>query len=140
MITGHCECGRITYEIDGPVKDFSHCHCSQCRRLHGAAFVSFAGVAKDAVRYTNGEDDLQVYASSDAINRFFCRVCGSPILCDFIPEPDMLYVCMGTMDGNPELPDGYHQFVAFKSEWYEIADSLPQHEEWPPDQPPSSDS
>ena len=28
--------------------DFSHCHCSQCRRLHGAAFASFAGVPRSA--------------------------------------------------------------------------------------------
>lgn len=37
MITGRCECGRVRYEVDGDITDFSHCHCSQCRRLHSAA-------------------------------------------------------------------------------------------------------
>ena len=133
MITGHCECGRIAYEVDGPVKDFSHCHCSQCRRLHGAAFVSFAGVDKKSVRYTRGEENLTIYPSSDAIDRKFCRTCGSQILCDFKAEPDMLYVCLGTMDGNPDLPTGYHQFVGSKAEWFEITDDLARHEGWPPE-------
>lgn len=36
MITGHCECGAVRYSARGPITDFSHCHCSMCRRLHGA--------------------------------------------------------------------------------------------------------
>ena len=36
MITGRCECGRVKYQVNGEINDFSHCHCSQCRRLHGA--------------------------------------------------------------------------------------------------------
>ena len=46
MIVGRRECGRIKYQIDSVITDFSHCHCSQCRRLHGAAFASFGGVEK----------------------------------------------------------------------------------------------
>ena len=42
MLSGHCECGRIRYQVDTGIKDFSHCHCSQCRRLHGAAYATFA--------------------------------------------------------------------------------------------------
>lgn len=51
MITGRCECGEVSYQINSEVTDFSHCHCSQCRRLHGAAFASFGGVEKDSFKY-----------------------------------------------------------------------------------------
>jgi hypothetical protein len=54
MIHGRCECGRIRYEVDGDIEDFSHCHCSQCRRLHGAAYATFAGVSRDKFRYSFG--------------------------------------------------------------------------------------
>ena len=88
MIRGNCECGAVQYEVDGDIFDYSHCHCSQCRRLHGAAFASWGAVARDKFRYVSGEAALQTYASSEQIDRVFCRICGSNILADFKPEPD----------------------------------------------------
>ena len=131
MITGNCECGRVQYEVDAAISDYSHCHCSQCRRLHGAAFASWGGVARDKFCYVSGEADLRIYASSEEIDRVFCGHCGSNILADYKPEPDVLYITLGTVTGNPELPPGYHQFVGSKAPWYEICDALPQHEAWP---------
>ena len=133
MITGHCECGRVRFEIDGAVEDLSHCHCSQCRRLHGAAYATFAGVPRDRFRYLEGNADVRAYPSSNTSDRIFCAHCGSNILVDFKPEPESLYICMGTIDGNPACPPAYHQFVGSKAAWHEITDQLPQHDEWPPE-------
>lgn len=132
MIEGQCECGRVQYEVDGEITDFSHCHCSQCRRLHGAAFASFAAIPRDRFRYAAGAHDVQTYASSETIDRVFCGVCGSNILADYKPEPDVLYITMGTIGGNPACPPAYHQFVGSKAPWYDIGDGLPQHDAWPP--------
>ena len=133
MIIGQCECGRIHYEVDADITDFSHCHCSQCRRLHGAAYATFAGVSRDKFRYVSGEADLKIYASSETSDRVFCAECGSNILVDFKPEPETLYLCMGTVDDNPACPPGYHQFVGSKAAWHEITDDLKQYDLWPPD-------
>jgi hypothetical protein len=111
--------------------DFSHCHCSQCRRLHGAAFGSFGGVARRALRWQSGEAALSCYASSDTTNRYFCGNCGSNLVVDYKPERDTLYLTMGTLDGNPECPAGYHQFVGSRAPWFEITDQLPQFAAWP---------
>lgn len=126
MITGRCECGAVAYEIDGEINDFSHCHCSQCRRLHGAAFGSYGGVKRSAFRWTSGDRNLRVYASSEKNDRVFCDTCGSLLLTVTAPEPDDFYVAMGTMDGDPPRPPGYHIFVGSKADWYEISDDLPQ--------------
>ena len=67
MITGRCECRLVRYEADGEITDFSHCHCSQCRRLHGATYASFAGVAKDSFRYLSGENDVKIFMSSAGV-------------------------------------------------------------------------
>lgn len=131
MITGKCECGKVTYEVDAEITDFSHCHCSQCRRLHGAAFASFGCVSREKFHYLSGESALRIYASSDTSDRVSCSVCGSQILVDFKPEPDVLYVTMGTVDGSPKCPLAYHQFVGSKAPWYEINDDLAQHDTWP---------
>jgi hypothetical protein len=128
MINGRCECGRVAYEIDAEITEFSHCHCAQCRRLHGAAYATFAAVARDKFRYVSGEADIKVYASSDANDRIFCSECGSNILVDAKSETDVLYICMGTVDGNPPCPPGFHAFVGSKAAWHEITDDLPQYE------------
>ena len=125
MIKGKCECGAVRYKVDTAIADYSHCHCAQCRRLHGAAFASFGGVPRDAFSYLAGEDSLKTYDSSTKNTRVFCGICGSNILVDSKPEPDVLYIALGTVDGEPELPPGYHQYVASKAPWYEMDDHLP---------------
>ncbi|AQA17148.1 hypothetical protein BST95_01865 [Halioglobus japonicus] len=127
MIKGRCECKRVQYRIDGDIRDFSHCHCSQCRRLHGAAFASFAGVRRADFSYDSGESDLKCYASSPTHGRVFCGHCGSNILVELQAEPDELYLAMGTIEGDPALPEGYHIFVDSKAPWHSINDSLFQY-------------
>jgi len=133
MINGHCECGRVQFEVDSEIEDFSHCHCSQCRRLHGAAYATFAAVARDKFRYVSGEADLKVYASSDDHERVFCANCGSNILVALEQEPDVLYLSMGTIEGDPVHPAGYHIYVGSKAAWHEITDDLPQYDTEPPE-------
>ncbi len=133
MIQGHCECKRVSYQVDGEITEFSHCHCSQCRRLHGAAFATYAGVEKDKFRYLSGEEDLRKYASSDDHERVFCGNCGSNILVRLDGYPDYLYLAMGAVDGNPAHPEAYHIFVGSKAPWYEITDDFAQYEEFEPE-------
>jgi hypothetical protein len=128
MIHGRCECGRIRYEVDGDIEDFSHCHCSQCRRLHGAAYATFAGISRHKFRYISGETDIKIYASSESNDRVFCAECGSNILVDPKQEPEVLYISMSTVDGDPPRPTGYHAFVGSKAPWHEITDDLEQYD------------
>lgn len=131
MITGHCECGQIHYRVDGNINDYSHCHCSQCRRLHGAAFATFAGVRRADLHYEKGQEQLKTYASSASHNRVFCANCGSNILVALEDDPENVYLALGTVSGNPELPPGYHIYVGSKAPWHQITDELPQYDEEP---------
>jgi len=134
MITGHCECGRVRFEIDGQIQDFSHCHCSQCRRMHGAAYASFIGVVRNDFHFQSGESDLTTYSSSATGKRTFCSTCGSNIYVALDAEPDALYVAMGVIDGNPSLPRGYHIYVGSKAPWHDITDDLRQYDKAPADE------
>ena len=129
MLKGRCECGEIRYTVSGAVHDYSHCHCSQCRRLHGAAFATFAGVRRSDFTWERGEAALQTYLSSPSHERVFCRICGSSLLVALDSEPEDYYLAMGTVDGDPLLPEGYHIFVGSKAPWHEISDGLPQYDE-----------
>ena len=131
MITGGCECGLVKYEVLGDLVDFCHCHCSICRRLYGAAFVTWGGVSRADLSYISGEANLKSYSFSEKADSIFCDTCGSRILVAFKPQTDMLYITLGGLDGDFVCPPGFHQFVGSKAPWFEITDDLPQHDAWP---------
>lgn len=135
MIEGRCECGSVQYEVDGELVDFCHCHCSVCRKLHGAAFVTWGGIKRDEFTYTSGENNLKTYAFSENADSLFCADCGSRLLVDFKPETHMLYITLGTVLGDVDCPPAFHQFVGSKAPWFEISDDLPQYDEWPEEAP-----
>jgi hypothetical protein len=133
-IKGSCLCGAIQYsasEIGAAV----NCHCSRCRKWHGAAFASIVRVPIDALKIASGAELLVRYASSPEVERCFCRVCGSSL---FTLRSDLgrAHVRLGTVDGDPGVRPSLHAYVGSKAPWFEIADSLPQHDALPP-RPPS---
>lgn len=133
MLSGQCECGQVRFEVEGEIHDLGHCHCSQCRRLHGAAFATFAAVKRDEFRYTAGEGLVSHYASSDWNDRQFCGNCGSNILVDSSEEPGWLYLSMSAIQGKPDTPRAHHDWVGSKAPWWEITDDLPRNDSYAPE-------
>lgn len=132
MLKGSCLCGGVRYEISAPVLEIHHCHCSMCRKAHGTPFSTFGRIDKDRFRFAAGTDLVRAYKSSPPVERSFCSRCGSHLLFAFAPLPDALWIAIGTLDDDPGVrPDG-HIFVKSKAPWFEITDSLAQHDEYPP--------
>ena len=124
MITGACLCGAVAYEAADHLHRLLHCHCSTCRKHHGAPFASFVEVEQGALRWLAGEGSLVSYRSSGARSRHFCPTCGA-----VAPTPlgDRLLVPAGNLRGDLGETEGLHTFVASKPAWHTIADALPQH-------------
>src|SRR5579862_7355929 len=75
VIKGSCLCGAVRFEIDR-VRALTTCHCSNCRKLSGAAFGVYAHVDAKKFRFTSGEDNLVEYESAPGSFRQRCRTCG----------------------------------------------------------------
>jgi hypothetical protein len=141
-IRGSCLCGGVKFEINGSLIGPSNCHCSNCRKQHGAAFRSRARVQINDFKWIEGEGLVKFYESSPGGYRGFCRVCGSPIInkfdaraADAADDPGMpsrYGVSLGTLDDDPGVRPTAHIFVRSKAPWYEITDDLPQYAEYPP--------
>lgn len=131
MLRGSCLCGGVRYEITGPLKGALNCHCSMCRKAHGAAFRSRAGVKPADFRWVQGEELVTYYESSPGNHRGFCRVCGSPLLSRFDFDPSWYGLPLGALDDDPGIKPLLHVFVAFKAPWFEIGDELPRFQELP---------
>ena len=61
LYRGSCLCATVSYELFVPPKAVSHCHCSQCRKGHGAAFATYGSVPRSELRILNGAADLKLY-------------------------------------------------------------------------------
>lgn len=133
MIRGACLCGGVEFELDGAAQLINHCHCSMCRKVTGAAFGSFLHADARGFRWVKGEENVVRYPSSPGNERAFCRVCGSnmPVLSDE-PEGPHVNIPAGSIDGDPGVRPVVHIHVASKAAWYEIRDSLPQFDAFPP--------
>ncbi len=130
MFEGGCQCGAIRYRVEGEILEVSHCHCGMCRRMHGAAYGTYAGVRTAAFRWLRGASSVTEYPSSPGVMRTFCSVCGSTLQALFDEAPHILYLTMGTVDGNPPHPEPFHIFTGSRAPWHEITDGCEQYEEW----------
>src|SRR5690606_20182876 len=74
-IKGSCLCGGVRFQINGPLTGALNCHCSMCRKAHGAAFRSRARVEARDFELLAGEELIKFYESSPGNHRGFCGVC-----------------------------------------------------------------
>ncbi|KAF6756945.1 Mss4-like protein, partial [Ephemerocybe angulata] len=81
---GSCLCKAVRYELEGEPVWFRVCHCVNCRKVTGAAFMANVLFPAKSFRITQGEGDLRVYedgetASGVPMQRWFCGGCGSNV-------------------------------------------------------------
>lgn len=121
---GRCLCGGVRYTVHGRMRAVDFCHCSQCRRSSGH-FVA-ASACRPGQLTLDTAESLRWFASSDTADRGFCDVCGSSLF--WRPKHGRhLSVMAGTLDAPTGLIAVEHIFVDDKSDYYTIADGLPQH-------------
>jgi len=128
---GGCLCGQIRYEIHGELVEVLNCHCSMCRKAHGAAFRTRATVWVRDFHWLRVQHLLTHYESSPGEFRAFCRVCGSNMITKFEQNREVYGFPLETLDTDPGVKPAGHGFAGSMAPWYEIADNLPQYEGLP---------
>jgi len=130
-LTGKCLCGAIAYEINGNLGPIVNCHCSKCRRWHGAVFRTRSTIKSNNFKWMRGEENLSKYYSSKNVIKTFCKICGSNLISMYEDKPDYIGLPIGGLEQDPGSRPIANIFVGSKSPWYEITDNLPQYEELP---------
>lgn len=129
MVMGSCLCEGVQYKVDGQLSRMGHCHCSMCRKAHGAAFGTYAKVAVADFSVLSGSELIERYESSPGIQRTFCRRCGSTL--QYIAGGAFFALAVGTLDEDPGVRPEYHIWVGSKAPWYEFHDDLLSYESEP---------
>lgn len=125
-LEGKCYCGAVHYVVADEFLYAANCHCSDCRRTTGSAFKPFAGIQRDKLAVTSGEDKLTIFGEEDG-NNTHCRICGS-LLYSVVREGAFVHVAMGTLVDDPSIRPTKHIFVGSKAPWFTISDDLPRYE------------
>ena len=127
---GKCLCGAIRYEVDNIGARMAHCHCSMCRKFHGAAFATYGEAKQAEFRWLSGLAHLKSFRADNGTTRQFCEICGSSLTfsSDNYDE-DVIEFALATLDSELELKPDAHIYTRYKACWYSIEDKLPQYKE-----------
>ncbi len=124
--SGSCLCGVIRFTTILPSLVCAHCHCSMCRRNHGAGYVTWFAVPRAQLVIDSRREELSRYASSEHGSRSFCRRCGSSLFCESSLHPERVDIALGAMlepiDREPQL----HTHFDSRADWVAIDDELPR--------------
>lgn len=136
---GQCNCGKVKYEINAPLRFAGFCHCKACSRAMGMSpvhLVMFNG--DDCLKVTAGKDSLREVAGRGKMRHAFCGDCGSglwqhPEGADFRAVFPVNFQIEDAEGPGCKLPSMYlpQLHVNYENRLMDSADSLPKCKVWP---------
>ena len=125
-----CLCGTVRFEAHDFGTHAGHCHCSMCRKFHGAQFATIASVPRSAFHWIQGQEDVAEFTASNGTTRSFCRNCGSSLFfASPRADPEVIEVALAVFDDPVPITPDAHIFVSSGAAWSHIADGLPKYED-----------
>lgn len=121
---GTCLCGGIQFSVSGFSEKAANCHCSMCRKFHGAAFGTLVGVKN--LSWLSGEHLLKEFIASNGTIRTFCLDCGSSL--GFRVKGASfaeIELAIGTFDCDIPVVIDAQIYTANKANWCELQTDLP---------------
>lgn len=128
-ITGQCLCGSIKYSVDKLEPNMGNCHCTMCRKFHGAAYATYAQAKFENFHWTKGEGTIKNYVAENGTVRRFCEECGSSLIFqdDTNDYQEIIHFAAGTLNSDIEVKPNVHIYMESKATWLDIGDDLPKH-------------
>ena len=114
---GSCLCGDLRFTLGFPSKWVAHCHCSLCRRAHGAAFVTWVGMEATRCAIDDSHSRLQWYPSTPGAERGFCSRCGSTVFFQSSNWPGELHIALANLHEPADRAPQSHAYWDTHVDW-----------------------
>jgi hypothetical protein len=129
-LAGGCACGAVRYRL-GSAPMFVHCcHCRDCQRQTGSAFVINALIETDRIALVAGDPEPVALPTESgrphAIYR--CPACQTALWSDYGGRPALRFVRVGTLDDPAALSPNVHIYIRSKLPWVELPETIPAYE------------
>jgi hypothetical protein len=138
---GGCSCGAIRYRLSSDPL-FTHCcHCLNCQRQTGSAFVINLLIETDRVELLAGDPQPVDVPRDDGSTQTIwrCPTCQVAVYSRYT-SPKVRFVRAGTLDDPSTIEPDVHIFTKSKLGWVKLPESVPAFEVfyemktlWPPE-------
>lgn len=125
-VSGACFCRAVEFEVELPTLFCGHCHCTMCRRIHGAGYVTWTAVPPERLHWVRGQSKLERFRSSDHGTRSFCSECGSTLFCESTHHPDRIDIVLANLEGPIDKAPQVHVYFDSRVDWVSVEDGLPR--------------
>jgi hypothetical protein len=129
-LTGGCACGAVRYRLTSAPMFVNCCHCRNCQRQTGSAFVINALIETDRIGLVAGMPQ-PVPVPTDSGNPhdvYRCPDCHVALWSDYGRRPGLRFVRVGTLDEPAALVPDAHIFTRSKLPWVTLPAGRPAFE------------
>jgi len=122
-LEGRCACSAVRYKLTASPLIVHACHCRDCQRLSGSAFVVNIWIERKFVELTDGAPKSFRLAGGTGKPHdvYFCQKCGTYLWSRYHGSPtDDLFVRAGTLDDPDAVSPDVHIFTRSKVPWLKL--------------------
>jgi hypothetical protein len=127
MLEGGCACGAVRYRmLTGPM--FVHCcHCLDCQRQTGSAFVLNALIETARIEILGAEPTRFAMPTESGRPHgvYRCPTCGTAVWSEYGGLATLRFVRVGTLDDPTALAPNVHIYVRSKQPWLVLPPGVP---------------
>jgi hypothetical protein len=129
-LEGGCACGSVRYRLASAPMFVHCCHCRDCQRQTGSAFVLNALIEADRVRLVSGDVyGAEVPTDSGRPHVIYrCRSCKIAVWSNYGGVDKLRFVRIGTLDEPAVLTPDVHIYVRSKLPWVKLPEGVPAFE------------
>lgn len=133
---GSCFCGAVRFTVSGEPAAMGYCHCDSCRHWSAGPVNAFTLWKPDAVKVTQGADNIGTYNKTSGSARKWCKACGGHIFTEH-PGLGLTDVYAAVV---PDLPFSPGVHVNYQDTVLHIKDGLPKLKDFPAEMGGSGDT
>lgn len=129
-LTGGCACGEVRYHLLAEPMFVNCCHCRDCQRQTGSAFVINALIETERMQVSKGQlgrSDMPT-DSGRPHGIYRCKSCGTAIWSEYGGFSTVRFVRVGTLDDPTAVQPGAHIFTRSKLPWVRLPEGVPAFE------------
>lgn len=125
--SGRCLCGQISYSVNSEPVFSGNCHCKDCQRSSGSAFIPAMIFPEEVVVVSGEVKYFESQADSGNLHRRgFCPNCGSQLFARFSNMPGMLGIKSGTLDKTSNYVPTLDFHISSAAAWDFMNPELPK--------------
>ena len=123
---GGCACGAVRYRLTSDPLFVHCCHCLNCQRQTGSAFVTNALIEFDRIELLGDEPQpVDVPRDDGSMQTIWrCPTCQVAVYSKYT-SPLARFVRVGTLDDPSSVEPDVHIFTKSKVPWVELPDGVP---------------